>query len=79
MLEESKTALVEAYDLVMFDLDGVVYVGGEAIRCPRPSTGSRESGSRGRLHHQQWCASRSRRSSRSISGTWVWWRSRVMW
>ena len=31
MLEESETALVEAHDLVMFDLDGVVYVGGEAI------------------------------------------------
>ena len=31
MLEESATALVEAHDLVMFDLDGVVYVGGEAI------------------------------------------------
>jgi HAD superfamily hydrolase (TIGR01450 family) len=31
MLEESTTALVEAHDLVMFDLDGVVYVGGEAI------------------------------------------------
>jgi glycerol-1-phosphatase len=31
MLEESATALVEAHDLVMFDLDGVVYVGGVAI------------------------------------------------
>jgi glycerol-1-phosphatase len=31
MLEESVTDLVEAHDLVMFDLDGVVYVGGEAI------------------------------------------------
>ncbi|MBD3927497.1 HAD-IIA family hydrolase [Nocardioides cavernae] len=31
MLEESESALVEAHDLVMFDLDGVVYVGGEAI------------------------------------------------
>lgn len=31
MLEESETALVEGHDLVMFDLDGVVYVGGEAI------------------------------------------------
>jgi glycerol-1-phosphatase len=31
MLAESATALVEAHDLVMFDLDGVVYVGGEAI------------------------------------------------
>jgi glycerol 3-phosphatase-2 len=31
MLEESTTPLVEAHDLVMFDLDGVVYVGGEAI------------------------------------------------
>ncbi|MCY4725882.1 HAD-IIA family hydrolase [Nocardioides sp. STR2] len=31
MLEESTTALVDAHDLVMFDLDGVVYVGGEAI------------------------------------------------
>jgi HAD superfamily hydrolase (TIGR01450 family) len=31
MLEESATVLVEAHDLVMFDLDGVVYVGGEAI------------------------------------------------
>ncbi len=31
MLEESAAALVEAHDLVMFDLDGVVYVGGEAI------------------------------------------------
>ena len=31
MLEESETSLVEAHDLVMFDLDGVVYVGGEAI------------------------------------------------
>lgn len=31
MLEQSTTPLVEAHDLVMFDLDGVVYVGGEAI------------------------------------------------
>jgi glycerol 3-phosphatase-2 len=31
MLEESTAPLVEAHDLVMFDLDGVVYVGGEAI------------------------------------------------
>jgi ribonucleotide monophosphatase NagD (HAD superfamily) len=31
MLEETTAPLVEAHDLVMFDLDGVVYVGGEAI------------------------------------------------
>ena len=31
MLEESTTPVVEAHDLVMFDLDGVVYVGGTAI------------------------------------------------
>ncbi|MCW2738756.1 HAD-IIA family hydrolase [Nocardioides sp.] len=31
MLEESMTPIVEAHDLVMFDLDGVVYVGGHAI------------------------------------------------
>lgn len=31
MLEESTDPIVEAHDLVMFDLDGVVYVGGEAI------------------------------------------------
>lgn len=31
MLEDSATALVEAHDLVMFDLDGVVYVGGRAV------------------------------------------------
>ena len=31
MLEESTTPIVEAHDLVMFDLDGVVYVGGDAI------------------------------------------------
>lgn len=31
MLEESTTPIVEAHDLVMFDLDGVVYVGGNAI------------------------------------------------
>lgn len=31
MLEESTTPIVEAHDLVMFDLDGVVYVGGEAV------------------------------------------------
>lgn len=31
MLGESMTPVVEAHDLVMFDLDGVVYVGGEAI------------------------------------------------
>ena len=31
MLEESSTPIVEAHDLVMFDLDGVVYVGGAAI------------------------------------------------
>ncbi len=31
MLEESSTPIVEAHDLVMFDLDGVVYVGDEAI------------------------------------------------
>lgn len=31
MLKESTTPIVEAHDLVMFDLDGVVYVGGDAI------------------------------------------------
>lgn len=31
MLEQATTPLVEAHDLVMLDLDGVVYVGGEAI------------------------------------------------
>ena len=31
MLEESTAPIVEAHDLVMFDLDGVVYVGGDAI------------------------------------------------
>lgn len=31
MLEESATPVIEAHDLVMFDLDGVVYVGGKAI------------------------------------------------
>jgi HAD superfamily hydrolase (TIGR01450 family) len=31
MLEESTTPLLEAHDLVMFDLDGVVYVSGHAI------------------------------------------------
>ncbi len=31
MLEESTTPVVEAHDLVMLDLDGVVYVGGTAI------------------------------------------------
>jgi glycerol-1-phosphatase len=31
MLEESTGQVVEAHDLVMFDLDGVVYVGGDAI------------------------------------------------
>jgi HAD superfamily hydrolase (TIGR01450 family) len=31
MLQESTAPVVEAHDLVMFDLDGVVYVGGEAI------------------------------------------------
>jgi glycerol 3-phosphatase-2 len=31
MLEVSASPIVEAHDLVMFDLDGVVYVGGHAI------------------------------------------------
>jgi HAD superfamily hydrolase (TIGR01450 family) len=31
MLEESTTPVVEAHDLVMFDLDGVVYVSGDGI------------------------------------------------
>lgn len=31
MLEESTTPIVESHDLVMLDLDGVVYVGAEAI------------------------------------------------
>ena len=31
MLSESRTPVIEAHDLVMFDLDGVVYVGGTAI------------------------------------------------
>lgn len=31
MLEKSENPVVEDHDLVMFDLDGVVYVGGEAI------------------------------------------------
>lgn len=31
MLEQSTEPLVEAHDLIMFDLDGVIYVGGEAI------------------------------------------------
>lgn len=31
MLEQSITPILEAHDLIMFDLDGVVYVGSEAI------------------------------------------------
>ena len=31
MLEESRTPVVDAHDLVMFDLDGVVYVGTDVI------------------------------------------------
>ena len=31
MLEESRSPVLESHDLVMFDLDGVVYVGGNAI------------------------------------------------
>ena len=31
MLEQSSTALAQTHDLVMFDLDGVVYVGGRAV------------------------------------------------
>lgn len=31
MLEESPSPIVEAHDLVMFDLDGVVYVGSDAV------------------------------------------------
>lgn len=31
MLEQSTTPILEAHDLVMFDLDGVVYVGSDAI------------------------------------------------
>lgn len=31
MLQESPTPVIEAHDLVMFDLDGVVYIGGTAI------------------------------------------------
>lgn len=31
MLEQSATPIVEAHDLVMFDLDGVVYVGSDAV------------------------------------------------
>ncbi|CUR59483.1 Putative sugar phosphatase of HAD superfamily [metagenome] len=31
MLEESRSAVLESHDLVMFDLDGVVYVSGHAI------------------------------------------------
>ena len=31
MLEECRTPIVDAHDLVMFDLDGVVYVGNDAI------------------------------------------------
>ena len=31
MLEESRSAVLEAHDLVMFDLDGVVYVSGHVI------------------------------------------------
>ncbi|NYE38189.1 HAD superfamily hydrolase (TIGR01450 family) [Nocardioides cavernae] len=31
MLEESRSPILEAHDLVMFDLDGVVYVGSDAV------------------------------------------------
>lgn len=31
MLQESPTPLAQRYDLVMFDLDGVVYIGGQAV------------------------------------------------
>ena len=31
MLGSSDTSLCDAYDLAMMDLDGVVYVGGEAV------------------------------------------------
>jgi HAD superfamily hydrolase (TIGR01450 family) len=45
MLEESTTAIVEAHDLVMFDLDGVVYVGDESIDgVPERIDRIRESG-----------------------------------
>lgn len=45
MLQESKIALVEGHDLVMFDLDGVIYVGGQVIpHVPGALRRVRESG-----------------------------------
>ena len=45
MLEASDRPLVEAYDLVMFDLDGVVYIGDDAVPgAPQHLARVRESG-----------------------------------
>lgn len=47
MLEASKEPLVAVYDLVMFDLDGVVYIGDEAVQgAPEHLARVREAGVR---------------------------------
>ena len=55
MLEQSATALVEAYDLAMLDLDGVVYVGprGGRRRGPGHLAGRAEAGIARGVRHQQ--------------------------
>lgn len=46
MLEESSTPVVEAHDLVMFDLDGVVYVGSTAVEGVADRVARARSGGR---------------------------------
>ncbi len=54
MLLSSHVPLTQSYDLAMFDLDGVIYVGGRAIDgVPAQLELIRDGGLRDRFRHQQ--------------------------
>ena len=54
MLRSSEAPLCEAYDLAMLDLDGVVYVGADAVAGAPAAPGVRaQAGDAARVHHQQ--------------------------
>ncbi len=76
MLGASRQPLVEAYDLAMFDLDGVVYIESAAVPgAPDRLARLRAGGStQARVHHQQRLPPTGRRWSRNWRGS-AWRRS----
>ena len=63
MLHETSAPLLDGYDLVMLDLDGVVYIGGDAVPdAPEHLRRAREAGRAPGLRHQQRLADARTRS-----------------